>query len=103
MQQLGSRLESHSLFPQRVNVGFLQILDRAHFKLRVFERGVGETLACGSGACAAMAAGVMRGLLDNQASAQLPGGELQLDWPGEGQPVMMTGGTALVYEGEIDL
>ncbi len=103
VQNLGPRLESHPMFPQRVNVGFLQIVDRAHFKLRVFERGVGETLACGSGACAAMVAGVQRGLLDNQASAQLSGGELQLDWQGEGRPVMMSGDTALVYEGEIDI
>ncbi len=103
VQNLGPRLESHPMFPQRVNVGFLQIVDRAHFKLRVFERGVGETLACGSGACAAMVAGVQRGLLDQHASAQLLGGELQLDWQGEGQPVMMSGDTALVYEGEIDI
>ena len=103
LQQLGPRLESHPLFPQRVNVGFLQIVDRTRFKLRVFERGVGETLACGSGASAAMVAGVMRGLLDNQVSAELTGGELQLDWQGEGEPVMMSGDTALVYDGEIDL
>ncbi len=103
LQQLGPRLESHPLFPHRVNVGFLQIVDRTRFKLRVFERGVGETLACGSGASAAMVAGVMRGLLDNQVSAELTGGELQLDWQGEGEPVMMSGDTALVYDGEIDL
>ncbi|MDJ0834124.1 MAG: diaminopimelate epimerase [Gammaproteobacteria bacterium] len=103
VQNLGPRLESHPMFPQRANIGFLQIVDPASFKLRVFERGVGETLACGSGACAAMVAGVMRGKLNHHASAQLLGGELQLDWPGEGQPVMMSGDTALVYEGEIDI
>jgi diaminopimelate epimerase len=103
VETLGPRLESHPLFPQRVNVGFMQIIDRTNFKLRVFERGVGETQACGSGACAAMAAGRQLDLLDAHATAQLKGGELQLHWSGEGQPVMMTGPTALVYEGEIDV
>ena len=103
VQKLGPRLESHPMFPERVNVGFMQIVDRGHFRLRVFERGVGETLACGSGACAAMVAGVQRELLDKHASAEVLGGELQLDWQGEGEPVMMSGDTALVYEGEIDI
>ncbi len=103
VQELGPLLESHPLFPLRVNVGFMQIVNRAHFKLRVFERGVGETLACGSGACAAMVAACQLGLLDNRATATLNGGDLQLDWQGEGQPVMMTGGTTMVYEGEINV
>ena len=103
VDELGPLLESHPLFPERVNVGFMQVVDRGEFRLRVFERGVGETLACGSGACAAMAAGRQLGLLDAQARATLLGGELELDWPGEGQPVMMTGSTAMVYEGEIEL
>jgi diaminopimelate epimerase len=103
INQLGPALESHPLFPERVNVGFMQVVDRHHFKLRVFERGVGETQACGSGACAAMVAGVQLGLLDNQAEASLLGGDLQLDWQGPGQPVMMTGATSLVFDGEIDL
>jgi len=101
VKHLGPRVESHDLFPQRVNVGFMQIIDRSHFKLRVYERGVGETLACGSGACAAMVAGVQLGLLERKANAKLQGGHLQLDWQGEGKPVMMTGSTAMVYEGEI--
>lgn len=103
IDQLGPALESHPLFPQRVNVGFMQIVDRNHFKLRVFERGVGETQACGSGACAAMVAGIQLDLLENQAKAGLLGGNLQLDWQGPGQPVMMTGATSLVFDGEIDL
>jgi len=103
VQDIGPMLESHTAFPQRVNVGFMQIIDRAHFKLRVFERGSGETLACGSGACAAMAAGRQLGLLNDQATASLTGGLLELDWQGEGKPVMMTGSTALVYEGEINI
>lgn len=100
---LGPILESHGFFPERVNVGFMHILDKYNFNLRVYERGAGETLACGSGACAAMIAGVQAGLLHNNASAHLNGGELQLDWQGEGKPVMMTGSTSMVYEGEINL
>jgi diaminopimelate epimerase len=80
----------------------MQILDRGHFRLRVFERGVGETRACGSGACAAMVAGVRLGLLDNSAIAVLRGGELKLEWQGGENPVMMTGETAMVYHGEIE-
>lgn len=102
VERLGPVLESHEFFPQRVNVGFMQIIDRRHFRLRVFERGVGETLACGSGACAAMVAAVKLGQLDNQAKASLRGGELNLEWQGDGKPVMMTGETALMFEGEID-
>lgn len=98
----GAALESHPFFPQRVNVGFMQIIDRGHFRLRVFERGVGETRACGTGACAAMVAGQGLGLLDQQASAYLRGGELKLEWQGGANPVMMTGETAMVFEGEID-
>lgn len=98
---LGPALESHSFFPQRVNVGFMQRVDRGNFRLRVFERGVGETRACGSGACAAMVAGHRLGLLDNQAQAHLLGGQLKLEWQGDGNPVMMTGETTMVFEGEI--
>jgi diaminopimelate epimerase len=101
LETLGPILEAHSFFPERVNVGFMQIDDRKNFTLRVFERGVGETKACGSGACAAMAAGVQLGILDTQTTAQLTGGELQLEWQGEGNPVMMTGETAMVFQGEI--
>lgn len=101
LETLGPILESHPFFPERVNVGFMQIEDRNNFTLRVFERGVGETKACGSGACAAMASGVQLGILESEATAQLTGGKLQLEWQGEGNPVMMTGETAMVFEGEI--
>ncbi len=103
VESIGPILESHPFFPQKVNVGFMQIINRNEFKLRVFERGVGETQACGSGACAAMAAAVQLDLLDTNATAHLTGGQLQLNWQGEGQPVMMTGSTAQVYEGEIKI
>ena len=99
---IGAALESHCFFPQRVNVGFMQIIDADSFKLRVFERGVGETRACGSGACAGMVAGQRLGLLGRQASALLPGGELNLEWHGEANAVMMTGESAKVFEGEIN-
>lgn len=101
VETIGPAVESHPDFPQRVNVGFMQIIERNHFRLRVYERGTGETMACGSGACAAMAAGQMLGLLDHTATASLRGGDLILDWQGEGKPVMMTGSTAMVYQGEI--
>lgn len=103
VESIGPELESHPIFPQRVNVGFVQILNRQTFKLRVFERGVGETQACGSGACAAMAAARRLELIDSNATAHLTGGQLQLSWHGEGKPVMMTGNTAWVYEGEIKI
>ena len=102
VDQLGPILESHDIFPERANIGFMQVLTPDHFKLRVFERGVGETRACGSGACAAMVAGVELGLLKPSASAQLLGGVLNLEWQGKGNPVMMTGDTAWVYTGQID-
>ncbi len=102
VETLGPRLESHPLFPARVNVGFVEFVDRGAFRLRVFERGVGETRACGSGACAAMVAGVCLGRLDHAAVASLRGGELNLEWQGGANPVMMTGDTAMVYHGEID-
>ena len=99
---LGPYFESHMMFPERANIGFMQILDRSRFRLRVFERGVGETRACGSGACAAMVAGVRLDLLDSPATAILTGGELKLEWQGDTNPVMMTGETAMVYQGEIE-
>ena len=102
VETLGPAIESHELFPARTNVGFMQIVDRKNIKLRVFERGVGETRACGSGACAAMVAGVKLDFLENQATAILSGGELSLEWQGEANPVMMTGETAMVYQGEIE-
>ncbi len=102
VETLGPGFESHPLFPERVNVGFVEFVDRGTFRLRVYERGVGETRACGSGACAAMVAGVSLGRLDSTATASLRGGELKLEWQGGANPVMMTGDTALVYHGEID-
>jgi diaminopimelate epimerase len=101
-ETLGPYFETHMMFPQRANIGFMQIIDRTSFRLRVFERGVGETRACGSGACAAMVAGVRLGLLDSPATASLTGGELKLEWQGDENPVMMTGETAMVYQGEIE-
>jgi len=102
VEDLGPLLESHELFPDRINVGFMQVLDREHFKLRVFERGVGETRACGSGACAAHVSACQLGIIDNKATAHLTGGDLNLEWQGEQNPVMMTGETAMVFQGEID-
>jgi diaminopimelate epimerase len=102
VETLGPHFEAHMMFPERANIGFMQILERDRFRLRVFERGVGETRACGSGACAAMVTGVQLDLLDSPASALLTGGELKLEWHGEGNPVMMTGETAMVYRGEIE-
>lgn len=102
VETLGPLFESHPMFPERANIGFMQVIDRSTYKLRVFERGVGETRACGSGACAAMVAGVQLNRLDNQAIAILPGGELNLEWQGEANPVMMTGETAMVYQGIIE-
>lgn len=100
---LGPEIESHSMFPKRVNAGFLQIQSRTKAKLRVYERGVGETLACGTGACAAMVAACQRGLLDNEATISLPGGDLELKWLGEGQSVMMTGPAVNVFSGQIKI
>ena len=102
IETLGPYFERHMMFPERANVGFMQIVDRSHFRLRVYERGVGETRACGSGACAAMVCGVQLGLLEASATALLAGGELILEWQGEENPVMMTGDTAMVYRGEIE-
>ena len=102
IETLGPYFESHKLFPARANIGFMQVLDRGAFKLRVFERGVGETRACGSGACAAMVAGIQLGMLEHSARGILSGGELNLEWQGDTNPVMMTGETAMVYQGEIE-
>ena len=99
---LGPQIESHVRFPERVNAGFMQIVDEKHARLRVFERGVGETLACGTGACAAAVSGMRRGLLANQVEIELAGGKLQIEWR-DGDVVWMTGPTANVYEGRIDL
>ncbi len=100
--RIGEELQQHPAFPQRVNAGFIQFLDRGHARLRVYERGAGETLACGSGACAAMVVGRLWGRLDPRAEIQVRGGALQLEWAGEGQPVWMTGPAETVYEGSLE-
>lgn len=99
----GPRIERHARFPRRVNAGFMQVVDRGHIRLRVYERGVGETLACGTGACAAMVAGRQRGLLDATVEVSLPGGSMRVAWEGEGHPVFMTGPATTVFEGTLDL
>ena len=99
----GPLIERHPRFPERVNAGFMQIVDRRHIKLRVFERGAGETLSCGTGACAAVAAGIARGLLDSTVTVDTRGGALEIAWPGEAQSVTMTGPAQSVFEGEIEV
>ncbi|MFO1313904.1 MAG: diaminopimelate epimerase [Burkholderiales bacterium] len=96
----GPRIERHPRFPSRVNAGYMQVVDRATIRLRVWERGAGETLACGTGACAAVVAGIRRGLLDSPVRVITRGGELRIAWQGEGTPVLMTGPAVTVYEGE---
>ena len=103
VSELGPRIESHSRFPNRVNVGFMQIVNRHAIRLRVYERGVGETLACGTGACAAVVAGRLQGLLDERVVVDLPGGRLTIAWSGNKAPVMMTGPATYVFEGTIKL
>ncbi|QXF35824.1 diaminopimelate epimerase [Photorhabdus luminescens] len=100
---LGPALESHERFPERANIGFMQILNRGHIRLRVYERGVGETQACGSGACAAVAVGIQQQLLDNHVRVDLPGGSLLICWDGPGKPLYMTGPATHVYDGTIHL
>jgi diaminopimelate epimerase len=96
----GPRIERHARFPRGVNAGYMQVVDRANIRLRVWERGAGETLACGTGACAAAAAGIFRGLLDSPVRVATRGGTLTIGWAGAGSPVMMTGPAQTVYEGE---
>ncbi|MBS0320072.1 MAG: diaminopimelate epimerase [Proteobacteria bacterium] len=95
----GPRIEAHARFPRRVNAGYMQVVDRANIRLRVWERGAGETLACGTGACAAVVAGIRRGVLDDVVRVHLPGGTLVVSWPGAGHPVTMTGPAAFVFDG----
>jgi diaminopimelate epimerase len=101
--QLGPVLERHAAFPQRVNVGFMQVLDETHIRLRVFERGVGETRACGTGACAAVAVGRRHGRLGARVAVALPGGVIDIVWEGPGQPLSMTGPAAVAYRGQVEL
>ncbi|MCR9607847.1 diaminopimelate epimerase [Vibrio alginolyticus] len=98
---LGPLLESHERFPERVNAGFMQVVSRDHIRLRVYERGAGETQACGSGACAAVAVGILQGLLDENVKVSLPGGELRIAWQGPGKPLLMTGPTTHVFDGQL--
>jgi diaminopimelate epimerase len=99
----GPLIEHHPRFPRRVNAGYMQVVSRRRVLLRVWERGAGETLACGTGACAAVAAGVTRGLLDGEVTVATRGGDLGISWTGEGAPVMMTGPAETVFEGEIEI
>jgi diaminopimelate epimerase len=102
VERLGPTIEVHSRFAKRTNVGFMQIVDRTHIRLRVHERGVGETLACGTGACAAVAIGRMRDLLDSHVRVDLPGGTAMVAWAGRGQPIWLTGPATMVFTGSID-
>jgi len=103
VETLGPYLESHNLFPKRVNVGFMEIVTPHHIRLRVFERGVGETLACGTGACAAAVSGIKSHLLSSPVKVDMQGGSLSIDWKGSGHPVMMKGPAVTLYEGEIEI
>jgi diaminopimelate epimerase len=101
VQDWGEHFQHDELFPQRVNVGFMKILNRGEINLRVYERGAGETLACGSGACAAAIAGIRLGLLDGTVLVNLPGGQLKVEWRGEGEPVRLSGPAKTVFNGKI--
>lgn len=103
VRTLGPQLEVHASFPQKANIGFLQVVSPHQARLRVWERGVGETLACGTGACAAAVAGIRQGWLQSPVQIELPGGRLSIEWAGPGQPVMMTGPAVRVFEGQVRL
>lgn len=103
VSRLGPLMQNHKRFPKKVNVGFMQIVSRSNVKLRVYERGVGETLACGSGACAAVVAGRLQGLLDEEVDVELTGGKLKVKWKGDDHPVMLTGAACRVYEGHLQI
>lgn len=101
--RVGALIECHERFPNKVNVGFMQVLNEAEINLRVYERGVGETQACGTGACAAVVAGIRHGWLSSEVTAHLRGGDLRIEWQGEGSPIIMTGSAEKVFEGQIYL
>jgi diaminopimelate epimerase len=101
--RLGPAIENHPRFPKRTNVGFMEVVDRGHIRLRVHERGTGETRACGTGACAAVAVGRRHGLLDENVRVDLPGGRLDIQWQGPGQPIWMTGPAERAFEGEVTI
>ena len=103
VKTIGAYLESHVLFPKRVNVGFMEIVTPHHIRLRVFERGVGETLACGTGACAAAVSGIKRHLLTTPVKVDMTGGSLSIDWKGDKNPVMMKGPAVTLFEGDIEI
>ncbi|RNF32029.1 diaminopimelate epimerase [Massilia aurea] len=103
VEQTGPLIEHHERFPKRVNAGYMQVVDRGHIRLRVHERGAGETLACGTGACAAVVAGIRRGLLDSPVRVSARGGELSIAWAGAGQPVYLSGPAVSVFEGEVEI
>ena len=101
--ELGARIQRHPRFPKSVNIGFMEVVLPDRIRLRVYERGVGETLACGTGACAAVVVGCLQGWLRSTVSVELAGGELQIEWSGEAAPVIMTGPAARVFEGEVEI
>ena len=101
IDEVGPVLESHERFPERVNAGFMKVLSRSEIKLRVYERGAGETQACGTGACAAVAVGIAQGLLDENVTVHLPGGTLKIAWQGDGEPLYMTGPASHVFDGQL--
>ena len=101
--RLGQALQAHPRFPRQVNVGFLQIIDAGHVRLRVYERGAGETQACGTGSCAAVAFGRSQGLLLEQVEVQLPGGKLSVNWPGPGRALWLTGPAEIAFTGRVDI
>ncbi|EOZ5530649.1 diaminopimelate epimerase [Vibrio metschnikovii] len=101
VERIGPLLESHERFPERVNAGFMQVVNRQQINLRVYERGAGETQACGSGACAAVAVGILQDLLDDTVTVNLPGGRLEISWQGPGQPLYMTGPATHVFDGQL--
>ena len=103
VHELGPQIEHHPRFPQRVNVGFIQVIDRHRAQLRVWERGAGETQACGTGACAAAVAAISQGWMDSPLLIDLPGGRLSIEWEGPGKPVIMTGPAVRVFEGQVRL
>ncbi|MCP4301854.1 MAG: diaminopimelate epimerase [Gammaproteobacteria bacterium] len=103
VEELGPKIERHDRFPERTNVGFMSISDRANIDLRVHERGVGETLACGTGACAAVVSGQQMGLLDAEVNVRLPGGQVVVSWRGGTEPVWLTGKAELISQGTMDL
>jgi diaminopimelate epimerase len=103
VDRLGPAIESHRRFPKRVNVGFMEVLDRSHINLRVYERGAGETLACGTGACAAVAVGRHHGRLDESVEVHARGGQLRVNWAGPGQPIWLTGPAEVAFEGRVEI